>query len=91
MAYLYNLRLAGMHGHAHSEPLEHEPANGHEGGRVHLLCICLCQQLSRPGQQQQPMLHIQSPGYRIYWVMKGHCEGISLCQDLHTCTTDVIA
>jgi len=86
MAYLYGLRLASMHGHAHSEPLEHQPANGHEGGRVRLLCICLCEQLCWPGQQQQPVLHIQGPSYCINWVMEGHCKGITLCQDLHTRT-----
>ena len=48
-------------------------------------------------QAQQMSLHehvgdvlcVQGPSYRIYWVMKGHCEGIALCQDLHTHTADI--
>ena len=81
--YLDGVWLARVDGHAHSEAAE-----GWRSGAISsrlLGALRVVQELSRPGQQQQAVLHIQGPCNGIYWVMESHGEGITLCCNLQ-CT-----
>jgi len=78
--YLDGVWLASVDGHAHSEATE-DCRSSAVSSRL-LSALRVVQKLSRPGQQQQAVLHIQGPGNGVYWVMESHGEGITLCCNL---------
>ena len=81
--YLDGVWPASVDGHAHSEATE--DCRSSAVTRRLLSALRVVQELCRPGQQQQAVLHIQGPCYGVYWVVESHGEGITLCCNLqHT-------
>ena len=78
-ADLDSLGAACVHSHAHSKALEQHRVVLRWVWRVEQPRIRLGEQLVRPAQAEQLVLHLQGPGDGVYGVMEGHGEGIPLC------------